>query len=364
MKLRPISLAIAAASICFAPISSDACTGLRLTAKDGGPVIGRTMEFGFDVESDAVVVPPGTELSSSLPDKAKGMRYKSRYGIVGANVLGMNVVVDGINEKGLYVGGFYFPGYASYTSPDPKKYNQSLAPEDYGTWLLANFSSVEEVRRNYSKVVLVPNPIKEIGGDSFPAHFVIHDSSGASVVIEPVDGVLKIHENPLGVMGNSPTFDWHMTNLRNYVNLTATNVPPIDIGGVQLKQLGQGSGMMGIPGDFTPPSRFVRAVAFSQSAEKLPTSRETVLQVFHIMNNFDISLGAVRDPNGDVVHHDYTVWTSASDLKNLKWSFKTYKDQTIRIIDLKKALSAANGKVRVIEMDSEQPIQDVSTNFK
>jgi choloylglycine hydrolase len=364
MKLRPISLAIAIASIYLAPISSDACTGLRLTAKDGGPVIGRTMEFGFDVKSDAVVVPAGTEMFSSLPDKTKGIHYKSKYGIVGANVLGMNVVVDGVNEKGLYVGAFYFPGYASYTKPDQNKYTQSLAPEDYGTWLLANFSSVDEVRKNFSKVILVPNPIKEIGGESFPSHFVIHDSSGASIVIEPVDGALKIHENPLGVMANSPTFDWHMTNLRNYINLTAKNASPIDIGGVQLKQLGQGSGMLGLPGDFTPPSRFVRASAYSQSAEKLPTAKETVPQVFHIMNNFDIPLGAVRDVHGDVVHHDYTVWTTASDLKNLQWSFKTYLDQTIKSIDVNKALSAANGKIRIIKMDSLQPIEDISTNFK
>jgi choloylglycine hydrolase len=355
---------MALASICFTPISSDACTGLRLTAKDGGSIVGRTMEFGFDVESDGVVVPAGTELSSSLPDKAKGMRYKSKYGIIGANALGKHVVVDGINEKGLYVGAFYFPGYASYSSPDSKKYSQSLAPEDYGTWLLASFSSVEEVRKNFSKVVIVPNPLKELGGESFPAHFVIHDSSGASVVIEPVDGVLKIHENPLGVMANSPTFDWHMTNLRNYINLTANNASPIDIGGVQLKQLGQGSGMLGLPGDFTPPSRFVRASAYSQSAERLSTAKETVPQVFHIMNNFDIPRGAVRDQHGDVVHHDYTVWTSVADLKNLQWSFRTYNDQTIRSIDLKNALSAANGKVRVIEMDSEQTIRDVSTEFK
>jgi choloylglycine hydrolase len=134
----------------------------------------------------------------------------------------------------------------------------------------------------------VPNPIKEIGGESFPGHFVVHDSTGASVVIEPVDKTLKIYDNPLGVMANSPTFDWHVTNLRNYVNLTTTNVPPIEMSGIKLSQFGQGSGMRGIPGDFTPPSRFVRAVAFSQSAEKLATAEETVPQVFHIMNAFDI----------------------------------------------------------------------------
>ena len=108
-------------------------------------------------------------------------------------------------------------------------------------------------------------------------HFVVHDRSGKSVVIEPTDKTLKIFDNPLGVMTNSPTFDWHMTNLRNYINLTVTNVPPIDLGGVTLAQFGQGSGLRGLPGDFTPPSRFVRAVAFSQSALQADTATQSIL---------------------------------------------------------------------------------------
>jgi choloylglycine hydrolase len=364
VKPRSLGLVLAVVGSCLVATPSVACTGLRLVAQDGGVVVGRTMEFGFDVESDAVVVPAGTELSSSLPDKVRGMRYTSRYGMVGANVLGMSVIADGVNEKGLYVGAFYFPGYAGYSTPDPAHYSRSLAPEDYGTWLLASFASVEEVRKGFAQVVIVPNPIKEIGGESFPAHFVVHDRTGASVAIEPVDGGLKIHDNPLGVFANSPTFDWHMTNLRNYVNLTATNVPPIELSGIQLRQFGQGSGMRGIPGDFTPPSRFVRAVAFSQSARKLPTAEETVPQVFHLMNAFDIPIGAVRDVHGGETHYDYTVWTTASDLKNLRWAFKTYVDQSIRSIDVRRALAAAGGKIHVIEMDSKQPILDVSTNFR
>lgn len=341
-----------------------ACTGLRLIAKDGGVVVGRTMEFGFDVHSTAIVVPAGTQLTSSLSDKSKGMFYTSKYGIVGANVMGMNVIVDGVNEKGLYVGGYYFAGEASYSDPDPKKYKQSLAPEDYGTWLLASFSSVAEVKANFNKVILVPNPNEHIGGESFPGHFVVHDATGACVVIEPVNKTLVIYDNPIGAMSNSPTFDWHLTNLRNYINLTPTNVPAIEISGVKISQFGQGTGLRGIPGDFTPPSRFIRAVAFSQTAVQLPTAKETVPQVFHIMNAFDIPVGAVRDVHGEVVHHDYTVWTSVSDLQNLTWAIKTYNDQTIQSIDIKKALTAAGNQVKYISMDTQQPIKDISTSFK
>lgn len=361
---KSIGLGFIAASLYLALVPVQACTSLCLKAEDGGLVIGRTMEFGFDLKSDAMVVPAGTKITSSLPDAAKGIRYTSKYGMVGANGLDRKIIVDGINEKGLYAGTFNFPDYAGYARLTAKNSARAMAPEDYTTWLLANFASVAEVKQNYAKAVIVPNPAPELGNQSLPAHFLVHDSTGASVVIEPIDGTFKIHDNPLGVVTNSPTFDWHMTNLRNYVNLTATNVPKVEVGNLKIGQLGEGSGMMGLPGDFTPPSRFVRAVAYSQSAVKLPTTEETVPQVFHIMNMFDIPLGAVRDVQGGVTYLDSTVWTSVSDLKNLRWSFKTYKNQTIKSIDLREALAAANGQVRTIPMGSEQPILNVSKDFK
>lgn len=341
-----------------------ACTGLRLVAADGGVVVGRTMEFGFDVASDAIVVPANTALADTLPEEGVGLRYTARHGFVGANVLGKHAIVDGLNERGLYVGGFYFPGYASYRQMTDEVADRALAPEDYGAWLLATCSDVAEVKRRYNEVVLVPKPTPEIGGQSFPGHWVVHDPSGASVVIEPVNGGLTIHANPLGVITNSPTFDWHLTNLRNYLNLTATNVPQLQLEGRTLAPFGQGTGLLGLPGDFTPPSRFVRAVVYSQSATQLATAEETTLQAFHLMNAFDIPVGAVRDVHPDGDHNDYTVWTSVADLKNLRWMFRTYGDQSIRSIDVRDALSAAGPTIRRIEMDSEQPITDVSTRFE
>jgi penicillin V acylase-like amidase (Ntn superfamily) len=105
-----------------------------------------------------------------------------------------------------------------------------------------------------------------------------------------------------------------------------------------------------LPGDFTPPSRFVRAVAFSQAAIASDTAQQSVLQAFHILNNFDIPLGSVRQMMGGTPIAEFTAWTSASDLKNLRWHFRTYNDQSIRCIDLRAALRAANGKVRTISI--------------
>ncbi|WP_457596268.1 linear amide C-N hydrolase [Hydrogenimonas sp.] len=363
MSTKKTILTLAVAALMGLGTASRACTALHLKAKDGGVVVGRTMEFGIEVHSNAVVVPAGTKLHSSLPAAQKGIRYTTKYGMVGLDFMGKSMLVDGMNEKGLYVGALYLPGYAKYPKLDPHTASKSMAPEDYVAWILGNFSSVEEVRRHYADVILVQHPQKEIGGQSFPGHFLVTDRHGDSVVIEPLEGGLKIYDNPLGVLTNSPTFDWHIINLSNYVNLSAVNVPKIDLESKRIKSFGQGSGLVGLPGDFTPPSRFIRAVAFAESAIQLPTARETMTQVFHIMNNFDIPYGSIREVSGETVHYDYTQWTSAADLKNLVYAVRTYEDQTIRAIDLAKALKGAKGKVRVIRLDSKQPIVDISNDF-
>jgi choloylglycine hydrolase len=349
--------AFAAAAMIIA--QAQACTGVRLIAEDGGVVPGRTLEFGFDLKSNVIVIPKGTTITGSTPDGGKGLTYKTKYGMLGANAVDLPVIIDGINDQGLYVGLFYFPGYASYPDATPENTPRAMAPHEYANWILGNFANIDEVKANFDKVTLVPVVVEAIK-QAAPVHFVVHDRSGRSVVIEPVDQKLKIYDNPLGVMSNAPTFDWHMTNLRNYINLTATNVPPVDLGKLQLAQFGQGSGMHGLPGDFTPPSRLVRAVAFSQAAIPSQTAPESVLQAFHILNAFDIPVGAVREEHEGELHADYTLWTSVADLKNLKWYFKTYNDQSIRAIDLATAIAAAKGKTKIIKMDSKQPIEDIS----
>jgi choloylglycine hydrolase len=358
---RSLLVGTLAAALSLAPIAQ-ACTGIRLIAKDGGVVAARTLEFGVDLHSDVLIVPAGTTLTGTLPDGGKGVSYTTKHGFLGANAEGLIAIVDGMNDQGLYVGLFYFPDYASYPAATKDNASRAMAPYEYASWLLGNFADVDEVRANFNKVALVPvviDAIKQVP----PVHFVVHDRSGKSVVIEPLDKTLKIFDNPLGVVTNSPTFDWHMTNLRNYVNLSAVNLPPLNLDGVTLAQFSQGSGLRGLPGDMTSPSRFVRAVAFSQSALPSDTAAQAVLQAFHILNNFDIPYGAVRDVQDGQMNAEYTTWTSASDLKNLRWYFRTYGDQSIHSVDLPKALAAAKGKIKLIKMGSQQPINDVSTDF-
>jgi choloylglycine hydrolase len=338
---------------------TSACTGIRLTAADGSVVTGRTLEFGFFIPTDIVAIPRGYAFTSDTPI-GPGMSWTGKYATVGATLQGSTNYIDGINEKGLAVGLFYFPTFAEYTETTKDNQANSLSVADFGTWLLTSFGSLEEVRSavGSGKVVIAPTLIKGFPPEPQPAHFVVYDSTGKSIVIEPIGGKLQVFDNPLGVITNSPTFDWHMTNLRNYVALNPRNVPPVTVDGKTFRQLGQGSGMLGLPGDFTPPARLVRAAVFSATAIPEKNAERAVFQLFHILNNFDIPVGVAREEHDGVVHTDYTMLTTARDAQALKYYWKTYDDQTIRAVDLHGLDPDAKAIIRVSTAGQQSAIDE------
>jgi choloylglycine hydrolase len=121
--------------------------------------------------------------------------------------------------------------------------------------------------------------------------------------------------------------------------------------------------MLGLPGDFTPPSRFVRAVIFSATAIPEKNAQRGVYQVFHILNNFDIPVGVARTVNKGVIYSDYTMITSVRDSRNLRFYYKTYEDQNIKMIDLNE-IKKNDTKIRVLLTDEKQTFIDVSKKLK
>lgn len=135
-------------------------------------------------------------------------------------------------------------------------------------------------------------------------------------------------------MTNSPPLDWQLTNLRNYVNLNAQNVLKEKLGDQLLFPIGQGSGLLGLPGDFTPPSRFVRIAFLSESALPVKTAEEGVNLGFHLMNNIDIALGTVRQKIGKKAALEMTQYVTLYDLKNKRLYYRTYTNQDIRMVNM------------------------------
>jgi choloylglycine hydrolase len=239
-----------------------------------------------------------------------------------------------MNEKGLVGGILYFPGFAGYADATKAAPARSLAPWEVLTWALTSFATVAEVKAAIGEIAIV-DIVEETMKITPPVHYTLHDATGASLVIEPVEGKLKIYDNPLGVMTNSPSFDWHMTNLRNYLKLSPVNAEPLKIGAETFAPLGQGSGMLGIPGDPTPPSRFLRALGYTLSVEKKPSGPESVRLAEHIINNFDIPKGWVRDVHQGSEPLEYTQWSTVADVAKRVYYVKSYNDPVLRGIDLK-----------------------------
>lgn len=352
-----LSAATLLAAATIAP--AHACTGIRLTAQDGSVIYARTLEFATDIRSDVIVVPRGFARTGTTPNGAPGLAWKAKYASVGANALGLPLLVDGLNEAGLGAGLFYFQDYAGYMPYTPADAAKTIAPWELASWILDNFASVAEVRAAIGGIVVSAAVLKHWGVTP-PLHVAVHDATGQSIVIQYVGGKLNVHDNPLGVVTNSPTFDWHMTNLRNYVNLSVMNAPAINLGAVRIAPTGQGAGLLGLPGDFTPPSRFVRAVAFSQAALPSKTGRDGVLSAFRILNSFDIPKGAARerDERGNVTI-DYTLWTSASDLKARRFHFRTHENSQIRMVDLKTMRLDAR-EVATFSMKGDEVIRQIN----
>ena len=336
---------------------ANACTGITLKSKDGMTVAARTIEWAESVMNNLyVVVPRNQELQSLTPSGMDGVRFKSKYGFVGLAVEQKEFMVEGVNEKGLSAGLFYFPNYGKYQPFDPMEKDKSLADFQVVSYVLAKCSTINEVKRELEKVRII-----NIDPRSSTVHWRFTEPSGRQVVLEIVNEVMHFYENPLGVLTNSPGIEWHWINLNNYINLQPGNAPEHSFGPLAMKSFGHGSGMLGLPGDFTPPSRFVRAAFFQLTAPQQPNAEGCVFQAFHLLNNFDIPAGTEL-PMGkaSVDLPSATQFTVATDTGNRMIYYRTMYNSTIRCIDLK-GIDFSQVKYQSYPLDEskKQPVEMV-----
>lgn len=353
--LRPVAL-LAAVAASFAIRPASACTGISFTARDGSRVIGRTMEWGsFVMDSRCMVVPRNHTMTAQTPSGENGMKITTRYGYVGIGVLEDNLLAEGVNEKGLVGELFYFPNYGVYEEYDSAFNATTVTDGQLLSWVLGRFATIAEMEKELEKIHVVA-----YGKGFGTAHFQLADATGRQVVIEYLDGKPTIFENKLGVFTNAPAFNVQMLNLNNYINLRAGNVPDREIApGVELRSFGSGSAALGLPGDITPPSRFVRAAFYVTTARQQPTGYEAMLQTFQILNNFDIPVGA-EYPDTKIMPDmlSATQWTTAIDIHARKFFYRTQYNSNIRCIDLG-TIDFGKVKYQLVPMDRRkvQPIE-------
>lgn len=336
-------------------IPTSACTGITLKSKDGATITARTIEWAESVMNNLyVIVPRNQELQSFTPSGMDGIKFKTKYGYAGLSVEQKEFMVEGINEKGLSAGLFYFPNYGKYQPYEEAYKDRCLADFQVVSYVLSQCSTVEEVKESLKEIRII-----NIDPRSSTVHWRFTESSGKQIVLEIIDEVMHFYDNPLGVLTNSPGIEWHWTNLNNYINLQPGNVSEHNFGSIQMKSLGHGSGLLGLPGDFTPPSRFVRATFFQLTAAQQDTAEESVIQAFHILNNFDIPTGTefpwgkspANVPSG-------TQFTVASDTQNHKIYYRSMYNSNIRCIDLKSIdFNKVEYQAKPLDSIKKQPIE-------
>ncbi|CAK2016933.1 linear amide C-N hydrolase [Vibrio crassostreae] len=359
MKLKKLLTTTLIASAVVSATAS-ACTSFILNADDGAVVYGRTMEWApFDLQSRIAVVPQGQAYTDHMPDGKKGMSHTTKYGFVSMDAVNEDYATDGMNEKGLVVGVLYHPGFAEYAEYNPLDAGTTLSSQALAAYILGQFSTVEEVKEGLKDVKIINRNEPGFGDNPLPLHWTIVDANNDRIVVEYRDGKFKSFENPIGVMTNSPNFDWHMTNLSNYMELQGTDRKPMNINGVEIKPIGGGTGLTGVPGDYTPPSRFIRAVALTQTKRDTVDGADTVEEAFRILDSFQLPVGAAE---GGAVSPDYlkvsksaTAWTVSADATNLKYYYHTQFNRQIRMIDLNHIdFTDSKAGIRYMPMDEKR----------
>lgn len=333
------------------------CTNFVMKkAKDGTVVVGRSMEFPALIPWSVSVLPPGYAGKGTTPQAGGASKtWVAKYGVVGICGLGNpQFIDDGMNTAGLSAHGLYMPnGYCPYA--DFKGDGSDLGEMDIIAFLLGTCGSLDEVRQAAESVsVWGADP-----GIGFapPLHILVHSATGSLAIEYHHEGV-RVVDNPIGIGTNSPYLDWHLTNLNNYVGLSADVPEPVTVEGHTFAQFGQGSGLRGLPGDYSSPSRFVRAAALVALSTQPEDSAAAELQTMHVLNSFDIPAGIISEqgPDGKSVH-EVTDWITLSNLTDGRYAYRTINDPRLYSIALAD-VDFSKG-ARVVPFESNPPLVPV-----
>lgn len=300
------------------------CTAATYKTKDF--YFGRTLDY-FESYGEKIIITP-----EKFPFHFRKVQpLKEHYAMIGMAIAvdGYPLYYDATNEAGLSMAGLNFPGNADYKEEIPGKDN--IAPFEFIPWILGRCRNVEEAKELLSRI----NIVKINFSSEFPLaplHWIISDRD-CSITVECVKDGMKIYDNPVGILTNNPTFDMHMVNLNNYMNLSPN--PPVNRFSEQLnlREYSVGMGAMGLPGDLSSGSRFVRAAFVKMNSVSGDSESESVSQFFHI-------LGAVSQQRGcactDERNYEYTIYSSCCNTDKGIYYYTTYENSQITCIDMNK----------------------------
>ena len=315
------------------------------TAVYTGGLFGRTLDLEYSLNEEIVLTPRRYNF-----DFLYAPRATEHYAIIGtAHVSGNTpLYYDGINEAGVGVAALNFPGCATYHEPRDNGYN--IASFELIPWILSRCESVDSAEKLLSDTTITDDSFS-VALSSTPLHWMIADRNRA-ITVESTENGLQIHRNEVGVMTNSPFFDYHMTKLSEYMHLDAKNSDNSLCRGVNLTAYSRGMGAIGLPGDWSSSSRFVRAVYALNHTESGGGVEDKISKFFHIMDTVSVPDSCVKTDEGINVR---TVYTSCGDLSLGEYYYTTYGCRRIACVGIRDFSLDGNKLVRV-KMNGKEDI--------
>ena len=317
------------------------CTAATYKTKDF--YFGRTLDYEFSYGDEITITPRNYPIKF----RHKG-EIESHYAIIGMACV-MNdfpLYYDAINEKGLGMAGLNFVGNAHYNSVQRGKDN--IAQFEIILWILSQCESVKDARRLLEKINITDTTFSE----NLPAaqlHWIIADKNEAITVEARRDG-LKVLDNPVGILTNNPPFEMQMQNLNNYMHLSPRDPKNTFSDDLSLTMYSRGMGAIGLPGDLSSQSRFVRAAFVKMNSVSGDSEAESVSQFFHILGSVDQQRGC------DYVENDkleITIYTSCCNADKGIYYYTTYDNHQISAVDMHKVDLESSNLIRYSTIKSE-----------
>ena len=300
------------------------CTAVTYKTKDF--YFGRTLDYEYSYKEEVTITPRNYEFKFRNEET-----ISSHYAIIGMAYVADNypLYYDAINENGLGIAGLNFVGNAYYNDIQENKDN--IAQFEFIPWILSQCSTTKEAQKLIEKINLINTPFN---GQLTLAqlHWIIADAE-ESITVEAVKDGIKIYDNPVGVLTNNPPFDKQLFALNNYRNLSNKSPKNTFATNLELQQYSRGMGAIGLPGDLSSQSRFVRASFVKMNSVSGENENESVSQFFHILNSVDQQRGCCQLDNGK---YEITIYTSCCNASKGIYYYTTYNNHQITAVDMHK----------------------------
>ena len=300
------------------------CTAI--TYKTKNHYFGRNLDLEISYNEMVIITPKNYPFQFR-----KNKELKKHYAIIGMGIVvdDYPLYFDATNEKGLSMAGLNFPENADYK--EEQEGLDNISPFEFIPWILGQCANIHEVKEKFKKINLVSiNFSKEL--TLSPLHWIISDKE-TSITVECVKEGLKIYDNPVGVLTNNPTFDMQLFSLNNYMYLSTKNPVNLFSEKIKLNIYSRGMGAMGLPGDLSSQSRFVKAVFTKMNSISGDSESESISQFFHILESVYQQKGCVL-VNED--KYEFTLYSSCCNTDKGIYYYKTYENSQITGVDMQK----------------------------